>query len=100
MPASKTILSVNSMFEKQAREALSNLEKSPYSDLVAKGNSHWGVVHQDYAFVKKISTLLSKSELRKNMGRKNRVLAEKHYNWDRVAQDVLNVWEKSIEIIL
>ncbi|WP_173917909.1 glycosyltransferase family 4 protein [Halobacillus sp. Marseille-Q1614] len=44
-------------------------------------------------FVQHISYLLSNTGLREEMGRYGRALAEKHYSWDRVVQDISLVWE-------
>ncbi|WP_017728652.1 CotS family spore coat protein [Halalkalibacterium ligniniphilum] len=50
MPASATILSVTDMFEEQARKALERLEQSAYYELIKRGNTAWGLVHQDYGW--------------------------------------------------
>ncbi|MFC0471809.1 CotS family spore coat protein [Halalkalibacter kiskunsagensis] len=50
MPASQAILTHVDMFEEQARNALSQLEQSAYYNLVARGNTAWGLVHQDYGW--------------------------------------------------
>lgn len=44
------LLSVVDQFESQAREALAKFEKSSFRKMVAKGDPHWGLVHQDYGF--------------------------------------------------
>lgn len=50
MPASATLLSVVDEFERQAIASYERLKNSKYFELVAKGNSHWGLVHQDYGW--------------------------------------------------
>ncbi len=50
LPASQMILNVVDKYEQQAREALQRLENSPYSSLTARGEHHWGIVHQDYGW--------------------------------------------------
>ena len=50
MPASSAILSSVDMFQEQARRSLTELEESGYSDLTARGNVEWGLVHQDYGW--------------------------------------------------
>ncbi|WP_363321598.1 CotS family spore coat protein [Polycladomyces subterraneus] len=49
-PASKRLLTLTDKFEQQARDALVRLNKSAYSKMVAKGEPHWGLVHQDYGW--------------------------------------------------
>ncbi len=44
-------------------------------------------------FVEKISELLSNEELCHKMGQNNRMLAESKFFWERVANDILEVWE-------
>lgn len=46
-------------------------------------------------FVKAISEILSDKTMMKKMGIKSRDLALSLYTWDRVAEDLLNVWKKS-----
>lgn len=48
-------------------------------------------------FAEKISHVLSDKSLMKNMGRKGRELAETLYEWDRVANQLLDVWDRSIK---
>lgn len=48
--ASKRLLTLAGKFEKQAGDALDRLKKSAYSKMVAKGEPHWGLVHQDYGW--------------------------------------------------
>lgn len=43
--------------------------------------------------VEKLAELLSNRSLMKRMGEKGRELAVSRYKWDRVASDILNVWE-------
>lgn len=50
LPASQMILNVADKYEQQAREAVQRLEASSYSSLVARGEQHWGIVHQDYGW--------------------------------------------------
>lgn len=50
MPASQTILSITDIFEEQARQASERLKQSAYYELVARGNTEWGLVHQDYGW--------------------------------------------------
>lgn len=49
-PASKRLLSVTDGFEQQALNALDRLKKSPYLKMVGKGETHWGLAHQDYGW--------------------------------------------------
>lgn len=44
------LLSVVDQFESQAKEALAKFEQSSFRKMVAKGDPHWGLVHQDYGF--------------------------------------------------
>lgn len=48
--ASPGILSVVNEYERQAKEAITRLEQSSYSKMVAMGEPHWGLVHQDYGW--------------------------------------------------
>ncbi|MEK5393139.1 glycosyltransferase [Margalitia sp. FSL K6-0131] len=48
-------------------------------------------------FVDKISEILSSKSLMKRMGETGRNLAISKYTWDRVANDVLEVWEQSLQ---
>jgi CotS family spore coat protein len=50
MPASATLLSVVDEFERQAKLSLEQLQHSNYFDLIEKGNTFWGLVHQDYGW--------------------------------------------------
>ncbi|AMA72955.1 MULTISPECIES: CotS family spore coat protein [Aneurinibacillus] len=50
MSASKHILSMVDVYEQQAREAFEKLNRSPYADLVARGEEYWGIAHQDYGW--------------------------------------------------
>lgn len=46
------------------------------------------------AFARPILKLLGDSGLRSEMGRKARAMAEQGFSWDRVAQQILSVWER------
>lgn len=46
-------------------------------------------------FREKISEILSSKRLMNDMGEKGRNLALSHYQWNRVASDILSVWTKS-----
>lgn len=48
--ASPQILSVVDEYERQAYEAITRLHQSAYSKMVAMGEPHWGLVHQDYGW--------------------------------------------------
>ncbi len=50
MPASRMLLLMVDKYEKQAIRALESLNNSPYHELIAKGDSFWGLAHQDYGF--------------------------------------------------
>jgi CotS family spore coat protein len=50
LPASKTLLQVVDKYEKQAQDAIRRLAESPYARLVERGESAWGLVHQDYGW--------------------------------------------------
>ena len=47
-------------------------------------------------FEEKIAEILSNKALMKKMGEKGRELAVSNYKWERVASEVLEVWEQSI----
>lgn len=49
-PASKNLLGVVDEFDRQARDILGRFKKSAYTKMVAKGEPHWGLVHQDYGW--------------------------------------------------
>lgn len=49
-PAASTLLSALDFFAEQARAALTRLRQSSYDDLVARGESYWGLAHQDYGW--------------------------------------------------
>lgn len=49
-PASRKLLSVIDTFEKQAQNALAQLENSAYYKMVSMGEPYWGLVHQDYGW--------------------------------------------------
>lgn len=46
-------------------------------------------------FVEKISEILSNKSLMKQFGEKGRALAESQYTWERVASEILEVWEQA-----
>ncbi|TWI54669.1 glycosyltransferase family 4 protein [Halalkalibacter nanhaiisediminis] len=46
------------------------------------------------AFAKHLSTLLSNPQLGKKMGQYGRKLAEEKFTWNRVAKDILDVWNE------
>ncbi|MDF2682483.1 MAG: CotS family spore coat protein [Brevibacillus sp.] len=48
--ASASILAVVDQYERQAVEALNRLNASAYPRMVAMGEPHWGLVHQDYGW--------------------------------------------------
>ncbi|GED70341.1 hypothetical protein BRE01_40430 [Brevibacillus reuszeri] len=48
--ASKSILAVVDQYEEQAKTALQRLIASAYPKMVAMGEPHWGLVHQDYGW--------------------------------------------------
>ncbi|WP_243292932.1 CotS family spore coat protein [Bacillus sp. FJAT-47783] len=48
--ASSSILSVIDRFQQEGYDALARLEQSPYHDLCYRGESYWGIVHQDYGW--------------------------------------------------
>ncbi|WP_343071255.1 CotS family spore coat protein [Brevibacillus choshinensis] len=48
--ASPSILAVVDQYEQQAVEALNRLNASAYPRMVAMGEPHWGLVHQDYGW--------------------------------------------------
>ncbi|WP_297990573.1 CotS family spore coat protein [Anoxybacillus sp.] len=50
MPASTKLLQVVDRFQAQARDSFIRLQQSPYNELVERGHSEWGLVHQDYGW--------------------------------------------------
>ncbi|OUS76526.1 hypothetical protein B1748_12685 [Paenibacillus sp. MY03] len=48
--ASGHLLSVLDTFEGQARDILKRFQESAYKRMVAKGEAHWGLAHQDYGW--------------------------------------------------
>ncbi|WP_434509589.1 CotS family spore coat protein [Desulfitobacterium sp. AusDCA] len=50
IPSSRALLSLLNLFEHQALDAISLLEQSSYAQMVAMGEEHWGLVHQDYGW--------------------------------------------------
>ena len=51
-------------------------------------------------FAEKISNLLSNKSLMKKMGERGRELSVSQYQWDRVASELLKVWEDTEQITL
>lgn len=49
-PAGPELLKALAVFEKQAREGLTRLQRSPYARLAARGEKYWGLAHQDYGW--------------------------------------------------
>jgi len=49
-PAGPALLSALEVFEPRAQAALERLYRSPYTDLISRGESHWGFAHQDYGW--------------------------------------------------
>ncbi|HEU4965468.1 MAG TPA: CotS family spore coat protein [Bacilli bacterium] len=49
-PASPRILSMIDKYQQQARDTLAALEASPYYELAARGETYWGLAHQDYGW--------------------------------------------------
>jgi spore coat protein SA len=50
MPASRMLFLMVDKYERQAIKALERLNTTPYYELIAKGEQHWGLAHQDYGF--------------------------------------------------
>lgn len=50
IPNSRSLLSSLDLFKRQALDAISFLEQSSYAQMVAMGEEHWGLVHQDYGW--------------------------------------------------
>ena len=48
-------------------------------------------------FAEKIAEILSNKSLIENMGKRGRELAIRHYNWPRVAHDIMEVWEQTLQ---
>ncbi|WP_082197222.1 glycosyltransferase family 4 protein [Bacillus sp. FJAT-27916] len=48
-------------------------------------------------FAEKISEILSNKSLMQSMGKRGRELAISHYNWPRVAHDIMEVWECTLQ---
>lgn len=48
--ASHSILAVVDQYQQQALDALAKLNESAYANMVAMGEPHWGLVHQDYGW--------------------------------------------------
>ncbi|CAH0345487.1 glycosyltransferase family 4 protein [Bacillus sp. CECT 9360] len=51
-------------------------------------------------FVEKISELLSNKSLMKRMGETGRKLAISRYSWDRVASEIMDVWEQAKQMVI
>lgn len=49
-PSSQHMLSVIGEFEKQANETYARFQQSAYAQMIAKGEPHWGMAHQDYGW--------------------------------------------------
>ena len=50
IPSSQTLLSALDIYERQALDTFTNLEQSSYARIVTLGETHWGLVHQDYGW--------------------------------------------------
>jgi CotS family spore coat protein len=50
IPSSQVLLANINTFERQALDALSFLQQSSYTQMVSRGEEHWGLVHQDYGW--------------------------------------------------
>lgn len=50
IPSSQVLLSNINAFERQALDVLTFLKQSSYTQLVSRGEEHWGLVHQDYGW--------------------------------------------------
>jgi spore coat protein SA len=50
-------------------------------------------------FVDNITEILSDRSLMKKMGKKGRELAVSNFEWNRVANDILEVWEHSVQML-
>lgn len=48
--ASGSLLAVVDDFERQAIEVFEKFKLSPYTKMIAKGEPHWGLAHQDYGW--------------------------------------------------
>jgi CotS family spore coat protein len=48
--AGESILSVVDQYEKQALDSFARLKESAYPNMVAMGEPHWGLVHQDFGW--------------------------------------------------
>jgi spore coat protein SA len=51
-------------------------------------------------FVEKITEVLSNKAMMKRMGERGRELALSHYKWNRVASEVLTVWEQAKQTVV
>ena len=50
LPCSQLLLSTIDVFEREAQAVVSFLEQSSYAQMVAMGEEHWGLVHQDFGW--------------------------------------------------
>lgn len=50
LPSSQLLLSTIDIFEQEAQAVVSFLEQSSYAQMVAMGEEHWGLVHQDFGW--------------------------------------------------
>lgn len=50
LPCSQLLLSTIDIFEREAQAVVSYLEQSSYAQMVAMGEEHWGLVHQDFGW--------------------------------------------------
>ncbi|MCO1604147.1 CotS family spore coat protein [Desulfosporosinus nitroreducens] len=50
LPSSQLLLSTIDVFEREAHAVVSVLEQSSYAQMVAMGEEHWGLVHQDFGW--------------------------------------------------
>ena len=49
-------------------------------------------------FAEKISAILSNKSLMQSMGKRGRTLAVSRYNWPRVAEEIMGVWEHTLQL--
>ncbi|MHB8074780.1 CotS family spore coat protein [Desulfosporosinus fructosivorans] len=50
LPCSQLLLSTINVFEREAQAVVNFLEQSSYAQMVAMGEEHWGLVHQDFGW--------------------------------------------------
>ncbi|WP_028552059.1 CotS family spore coat protein [Paenibacillus sp. UNC451MF] len=48
--ASSSLLAVVDEFDRQAKEIFERFKASPYTKMIAKGEPHWGLAHQDFGW--------------------------------------------------